>query len=1004
MPDEFLTLRGMLDVGIQDHWDKVDEISVVATKQFGLEQKLDALMEAWDPIDLYIKPYKESGTFIIGGTEDIFQLLDDQVVTVQTMLGSSFIKFIKKKAQSFEKKLVYAQDVLDEWLAVQRTWMYLTPIFSSPDIMRQMPTEGRRFQKVDQIWRTTLTEVALEPNMMKIAENDKLLANFKEANHRLDLIQKGLEDYLEIKRLAFSRFFFLSNDELLEILSQTKDPSAVQPFLNKIFEGVAKVRFRYEDTGNKDDMQIISMVSGEGETVPLTKIVDPNQGKNRGNVENWLQELQASMRFTVKDQVMKSIDDYPKGTRVEWFWNWPAQCILNVSQLYWTKEVEESMEKSGHAGLKEYLNALAVQLTDVVDVVRGKITKLQRRLMQALCTLDVHARAVIQEMYDEKCTRKSDFEWLSQLRYYWEPMADDYCRYNDEVWPSNLIARILNAYQMYGYEYLGCSGRLVITPLTDRCYRTLMGAVALMFGGAPAGPAGTGKTETTKDLSKACAIQCIVLNCSPEFDYKAMGKFFKGLAQSGSWSCFDEFNRITLEVLSVIAQQILTLQNAKRARVKKFEFEGTTLTLNPDANVFITMNPGYAGRQELPDNLKALFRPCAMMVPDYSLIAEVMLFAKGFLKGTDLARKLTQVLTLSSELLSSQKHYDYGMRAVFSILVRAGNLRLELGEIWTEQIIVLSAITDVNLPKFTSNDIPLFRGIVSDLFPGVEVPTPDYGELIPTIKKVCVKNGLQPTPSFISSTVQLFETVQVRHGLMVVGQSFSGKTSIFRTLQESMTLMEGEDFPPKVNILTINPKSVASTQLYGSFDPNTHEWSNGVLAVVYRDASKDLSGASNWLLFDGPVDTLWIESMNTVLDDNKKLCLVSGEIIKMSPYMRMMFEPADLDEASPATVSRVGVVFMEPERLGWEPILQSWLEKLPASTLASDQSENILKTMNWLLMPSLFFITEYCKRPTPITKMEVRVFLFIFLFFFFLFSTSSQNPPPFSRSLQYFCQ
>ena len=856
IPDEFLTLQGMLDVGIQDHWDKVDEVSVNATKQYGLETKLDALIEAWEPVELFVKPYKESGTFIIGGTEEVFQLLDDQVVTVQTMLGSSFIKFIKNKAQAFERKLVYAQDVLDEWLAVQRTWMYLTPIFSSPDIMRQMPTEGRRFQKVDQIWRNTMTDVVSNPNMMNVASNEKLLGNFKEANNRLDQIQKGLEDYLEIKRLAFSRFFFLSNDELLEILSQTKDPTAVQPYLNKIFEGVGKVRFRFEDTGKPEDQQIIAMVSGEGETVNLMKVVDPNAGKNRGNVEMWLKQLQSSMRYTVKDEVMKSIDAYPKGKRVDWFWNWPAQCVLNVSQLYWTKEVEDALSKHGNQGLQDYLDVLQGQLNDVVDVVRGKITKLQRRLMQALCTLDVHARAVIQEMYDKGCNRKSDFEWLSQLRYYWEEKPDDYLRYNDEVWPGNLMARILNAYQMYGYEYLGCSGRLVITPLTDRCYRTLMGAVALMFGGAPAGPAGTGKTETTKDLSKACAIQCIVLNCSPEFDYKAMGKFFKGLAQSGSWSCFDEFNRIILEVLSVIAQQILTLQNAKRARVKTFEFEGTNLTLNPDANVFITMNPGYAGRQELPDNLKALFRPCAMMVPDYALIAEVMLFAKGFLKGTDLARKLTQVLRLSSELLSSQKHYDYGMRAVFSILVRAGNLRLELGEVWTEPIIVLSAITDVNLPKFTSNDIPLFRGIVSDLFPGVEVPTADYGALIPTIKEVCVENHLQPTDNFVSSTIQLFETVQVRHGLMVVGQSFSGKTSIFRTLQEAMGRMEGEDFPPKVNIHTINPKSVASTQLYGSFDPNTHEWTNGVLAVIYRDASKDLSGASNWLLFDGPVDTL----------------------------------------------------------------------------------------------------------------------------------------------------
>lgn len=424
-------------------------------------------------------------------------------------------------------------------------------------------------------------------------------------------------------------------------------------------------------------------------------------------------------------------------------------------------------------------------------------------------------------------------------------------------------------------------------------------------------------------------------NCSDGLDFRMMGKFFSGLAQSGAWCCFDEFNRIDIEVLSVIAQQILTIRNAKAINATRFMFEGREIRLIPKCAAFITMNPGYAGRTELPDNLKALFRPFAMMVPDYALIAEVILFSEGFEDPRNLARKMTQMYKLCSEQLSQQDHYDFGMRAVKSVLVMAGSLkRSRLNQ--SEASVLLTALRDSNLPKFLAEDVALFQGILSDLFPGVELPEHDYGPLRVAIEHCSQQRSLQPLDVQTTKVIQLYDTMVVRHGVMLVGPTGGGKTTVRQVLSDALTHLHATcpaaqrspEYKP-VQSHVMNPKAVSMGELYGEVNTATLEWRDGLMATIVRQCVAAGDDDHQWIVCDGPVDALWIENMNTVLDDNKMLCLANSERIKLTPAIHMVFEVQDLAVASPATVSRCGMVYVDPSELGWRPLVQTWLAQLP---------------------------------------------------------------------------
>jgi len=234
--------------------------------------------------------------------------------------------------------LNYILSLMEFWLKVQQTWCYLEPIFASPDIVKHLAVEAGKFREVDTNWRSMMLKATSNPKVIEFANNRRQLVVLKECHANLEVVTKGLNAFMAQKRQSFPRFFFLSDDELLEILSETKDPERVQPHLKKCFEGINKLRF-------DDKKEIHGMYSSEDEYIQFMTRIDTNAA--RGQVDEWLNQVEASMIANVREQTRQAFVAYKKSSRDKWVINRCGMAVLCISMTFWTYGAEELIEKAG---------------------------------------------------------------------------------------------------------------------------------------------------------------------------------------------------------------------------------------------------------------------------------------------------------------------------------------------------------------------------------------------------------------------------------------------------------------------------------------------------------------------------------------------------------------------------------------------------------------------------------------------------------------------------------
>lgn len=897
-----------------------------------VEESLDEIKKEWSSVVFEMFNF-ENKCRLVKNWSFLFEQCDKNLNTLSSMKSSTYHGPFEMERAELEDRINSLLALFNLWIEVQKQWSYLDGVFENcNEIQFSLPVEFTRFNNISFEFVSFMKRVGKLNTAMDILSYNDVHALMVKISETLIKTRKGLTDFLEKQRDRFPRLCFVGNDDLLELIGNGGSISASSRHLKQMFAGIASVEY------DPHSSSITTIVSPQGERFELETPV--SLIKNRELIL-WLFELETEMRLSLSKKIMATIDDMktvfinrkiPGTVSLQSFiYGNSGQVIVVAFQVFFTRFVENCMASNELNVAQEFYINIIEKLVRITSL-SGDM--LQRQKIQSLVVELIHHRDVIDLLIVEE---NREAIWNSKLRFYVNDSESDYAK--------RLIIRVGRNEFFYGFEYYGVADKLAYTPLVDDCFLSMTHALSQKLGGSPFGPAGTGKTECIKALGSIMGRMVLVFNCDDSFDYQSMGRILLGLCKVGCWGCFDEFNRLETKNLSAISSQISNIEKGLKNASERTEVSGKWMSVHPDTGIFVTMNPGYVGRNELPENLKKQFREFSMQEPEKQIIVDVILASQCFINSNLLAQALTPFVDELAVSVTHQPHYDFGLRAVKSILSQCGADRrskiddlVEGQERDFEMMILVQCLRYTIVPKLVKEDELKFENLLLKHFPNVTLRVNDQTKFVKQLMKFAAKNGITANDAFIAKALQLLQIQENHHGFMLVGSSGSGKTTIYRLVLNALSKTRNG-----FDLYTIDSKVMTKDELYGVLDPITRDWTDGLFTRILRNVVANLRGEQNkpvWIVFDGDIDPEWAENLNSVLDDNKILTLPNGERIELTPNIRIVFEVDSLEYTTLATISRCGMVWFDRSLVPIESLWYSHIFKF----LNADQ--NLIDTVD----------------------------------------------------------
>ena len=937
--DEKFSLGDMLALQLHSHEKAILELVDKAGKEFEIEKKLDEIQIFWKPAELKVDDQSaESENEYLQFCFDcnLIKRLEEDINLLQLLQTSGLVHetptFLENIAD-WQKILGILDDIILKFFSVQRKFRCLYGVFvQSLDVRNQLPEDAIRFDMTIENWKSIASQIVENPLILQVFGDKKKIDVLDLILADLEKCESALQILFETKRQLCPRFYFFSSEEMLQILFGVNDHRKLCILCRPCFPNISN--FEYLSTFS--DIGTGGSVTGIfGENDEFVAFVDPFEILG-SKVESWLQQLISHIQQTIRVSIQNALLNYSDGAR-QLVTDCFAQVVhvhLNISFSTEIERILGAFEQGIQGQLRDYNEMQMEWQNNFVELVSSQSQKRDRFKFGLAIIIKSHNQEVLQLLMSEIISSKYIFIWQTHLKYFFHPA-------NAETTAS--IG--MHEYHL-GDEYIGGRDPVVITPLTDRCYFAFSQAMHMNFGCIVAGDRGTGKTEMVRGFARALSMLFYSYTGSSDMDVKGISNLFKGMAQTGAWICFDAATRISSSVLSIISTNFCVFLEATRANTKEVTFgdELVNVIFEPTASLFLITSADFDVRYNVTITVRKVFRPLTLLDPGLEAIIEIKLLSEGFIQSKALTNKLISCKRFCEDLLSKEAHYKWSLPVFRAIISSAADI-IAMEKESTAEEVFCKVISNTFSPWLLDDDIPIFRGILRDVFPSFNFISqaiwPAKSALEASFLKALIEKNLQVSDIFRAHSKMFLDAIFVSQTIFVIGPTGSGKTEIISSTMQFLA----------ASFDVVNPKSIPTKELVGWMELSG--WKDGIIPKLLKSRS-DLDAPINYfLIFDGDIDGDWMDSIHSTMDCSQVLNLGNCDRIPFPNRSRLLFETSALTNAAPGTVSKGSLVFIQYTDTCLISFLESWIQ-----SRETELERNSLRNCFFFYVPSAVLKTR----------------------------------------------